>query len=68
VLLGVMENVFTDLIADAQEKGLLTTTEKPEILGKYLINLWNGINVTRRMYPGGLQLKEVIDLNLQILR
>lgn len=67
-LLIIMESVFTDLIRDAQEKGLLTTREKPEILGKYLINLWNGINVTRRMYPGNQELKEMVKLNLQILK
>lgn len=67
-LLAIMENAFTDLIKDAQEKGLLTSKETPEMLGKYLINLWNGINVTRRMYPGNQDLKTMINLNLQILK
>ena len=66
-LLNDTEKIFTAIVDQAQKQGLLKTTENPEILGRYLINLWNGLNITRRMYPKSDELKDVIRLNLKIL-
>jgi TetR/AcrR family transcriptional repressor of nem operon len=66
-LLKEIEAVFCEAIRKAQVSGFLKTTQSPELLGRYLINLWNGINVTRRMYgPDGFT-KEMIEMNLKVL-
>jgi TetR/AcrR family transcriptional repressor of nem operon len=66
-LLGSVERIFTDVIRKAQEEKRLKNKAKPEVLGKYLINLWNGVNVTRRSNPGYEHLKEVLEMSLQVL-
>jgi len=66
-LLIRMERIFTDVIRKAQEENRIQKSSSPEVMGKYLINLWNGINVTRRMYPNDNSLKNVVLLNLQML-
>jgi TetR/AcrR family transcriptional repressor of nem operon len=66
-LLVQMEGIFTDVVRQAQAANVLATKEKPEIVGRHLINLWNGVNVTRRMYPSDPGLKAVLRMNLQIL-
>lgn len=66
-LMAGLEEIFTETLRDAQTKKLLRNKTKPEILGRYLLNLWNGINITRRMYPKDASLKEEIMLSLNIL-
>jgi len=66
-LLGSVEGIFTDVIRKAQEEKKLKNKAKPEVLGKYLINLWNGVNVTRRSNPGYEHLREVLEMSLQVL-
>jgi TetR/AcrR family transcriptional repressor of nem operon len=67
-LLARMEVIFAKTIRKAQKKKQLKTKADPELLGRYLLNLWNGLNVTRRMYPMDPALKEVIELSLQVLK
>ena len=66
-LLGSVEGIFTDVIRKAQEEKRLKNKAKPEVLGKYLINLWNGVNVTRRSNSGYEHLREVLEMSLQVL-
>ncbi|QEH43028.1 TetR/AcrR family transcriptional regulator [Chitinophaga sp. XS-30] len=66
-LLGVLEDHFLDIIRQAQQEGKLKTKEKPETLARHLINLWNGINITRRMHPSDPGLEAMIQLNLSVL-
>ncbi|MCF6407094.1 TetR/AcrR family transcriptional regulator [Chitinophaga filiformis] len=66
-LLASVEGIFTDVIRKAQEEKRLKNKAKPEVLGKYLINLWNGVNVTRRSNPGYEHLREVLEMSLQVL-
>lgn len=66
-LLSKLEKSFENIIRDAQERKLLKTNESPEILARHLINLWNGIHITQRMYPTDDKTQEMIALNLQIL-
>ena len=66
-LLKEIETVFCEAIQKSQVSGFLRNTQSPELLGRYLINLWNGINVTRRMYGRDGFTKEMIELNLKVL-
>ncbi|HEY4147665.1 MAG TPA: TetR/AcrR family transcriptional regulator [Chitinophagaceae bacterium] len=67
-LLQVLEKVFTDVIREAQKNKQLLTKEKPELIARSLITLWSGINITRRMYPDARQLKQLIALQLDVLK
>ncbi|QZT37989.1 TetR/AcrR family transcriptional regulator [Halosquirtibacter xylanolyticus] len=63
-----MEKLFQIYLAKAQERGQWTPDGNPEWTAKYLINLWNGLNITRRLYDSKEQLIQLIDMNLQILK
>jgi TetR/AcrR family transcriptional regulator, transcriptional repressor for nem operon len=66
-LLQRLEERFQGIIRQAQESRLLKTREAPDMLARHLINLWNGINVTRRMHSADERLRQVIALNLRVL-
>lgn len=66
-ILKEVEEMFTHEIEKAQKKGTLKNQTNPTILGRYLITLWNGLNVTRRMYPDNKILKEQIEMQLEII-
>lgn len=66
-ILKEVEAMFTATIADSQKNGTIKNQTDPAILGRYLITLWNGINVTRRMYPDNTILAKQIDMQLEIL-
>lgn len=60
------ESILEKNIRRAQESGQLKNQEAATLLAKYLINFWNGINISRRVYTNKEELKELIDLNLII--
>lgn len=66
-LLTETEQQFVALIRQAQEKKQMHSTENPEVLGRYLINLWNGLNVTRRMHATDATLQQMLELSLKVL-
>jgi len=67
VILKEVEQLYTKAIRRAQKNGTLKNQTDPVVLGRYLITLWNGINVTRRMYPDNKILLKQIDMQLEIL-
>lgn len=66
-ILQEVEQMFTATIRKAQKNGTVKNQTDPVILGRYLITLWNGLNVTRRMYPDQKALRKLIDLQLAII-
>jgi len=66
--LKAMELLFLKYLREAKKAGDLKSKEKPEDLARYLLNLWNGINITRRMYPRKEMLEPVIRLQLAVLQ
>lgn len=66
-LLSKLKNSFEKGLATAIEKGTLDRKKSPSLIAMYLINLWNGVNVSFRMYPENKEIKEMISLSLQIL-
>ncbi|NME66624.1 TetR/AcrR family transcriptional regulator [Flammeovirga aprica] len=61
------ESILQSTLQRAQTEGLITSTHSPALLSRHLINFWNGINVTRRVYAEKDELKELIDLNLSFI-
>jgi TetR/AcrR family transcriptional repressor of nem operon len=67
-ILKETEQFYTETIRMAQANGQLKNQTDAAILGRYLITLWNGLNVTRRMYPDKLILKYLIEMQLKIIQ
>ena len=60
-----MEKLFHKELAKAQKEGQLNSSIQPALLAKYLLNLWNGLNITRRIYSEK-ELEKLVELNLQL--
>ena len=60
-----MEKLFYKELSKAQKAGQLTSAIQPALLAKHLLNLWNGINITRRLYSEK-ELEKLVELNLQL--
>jgi Transcriptional regulator len=63
-----MEQLFTRQIAKAQQNGQLKTKEDAATIARYLVTQWNGLNITRRMYPDAAHLAPLIELQLSVLK
>lgn len=66
-ILKEVEEMFTQTIQKEKNKGNLKSTTDPEILGRYLITFWCGLNTLRRMYPDKKILKEQIEMQLAVI-
>lgn len=66
-ILKEVEEFYIRTIAKAQEKGTIKNQTDPVILGRYLITLWSGLNVLRRMYPDEAVLRKQIEMQLEII-
>lgn len=66
-ILKDVENMFTLAIQRGQQDGSVKNQTDPVVLGRYLITLWNGLNVTRRIYPDNAILKKQIEMQLEII-
>ncbi|QHS63993.1 TetR family transcriptional regulator [Chitinophaga agri] len=66
-ILKEVEKMFALAIKQAQETGEIRNSASPELLARYLITVWNGLNVTRRMYPSNKSLQQLIEMQLSVL-
>lgn len=66
-ILKEVEQMYTRAIRKAQKNGTMKNQADAAMLGRYLITLWNGLNVTRRMYPNQKILRQQIELQLEII-
>lgn len=66
-ILKDVEKMFTAAIEKGQQEGRIKNQTNPVILGRYLITCWNGLNVTRRMYPDYQILQKQIEMQLDII-
>ena len=61
------EQRFLEVVREEQAYGRIKSTEAPEVIAKHLMNLWNGMNVSKRMANDISTLRKVVELNLKIL-
>lgn len=66
-ILKEVEEMYTENIRKAQEKGEIKNQTDASILGKYLITFWCGLNTLRRMYPDKKILFQQIEMQLAVL-
>ena len=67
LMLKQLEDLFFTVIRQGQASGQLTTPTDARLLAQHLLTLWNGLSITRRLYPDNAQLRQLIDLQLAIL-
>jgi TetR/AcrR family transcriptional repressor of nem operon len=65
--LQLIGKAFTDALKRAKKAGTLTSSQSPEVLGLYLLNLWNGIHLTKMVEKDTAKLREMLKVNLSIL-
>jgi len=66
-ILKETEQLYTLIVSAEQYKGRITSGMPAEMIGKYLITFWCGINSLRRIYPDRNILKKQIEIHLKIL-
>lgn len=66
-LLKRLQAGFEKALELAQNEGRFNAQKSSKLISLHLLNLWNGINVTQRMDFTPKQLKDMLDLNLQVL-
>ena len=66
-LLSKLKDGFEKALEKAQQLGKFDANKSPKMVALFLINLWNGINVTQRMYPQPKEVEQVLKMNLQVL-
>ena len=66
-VLKEVEEMYTESIRKAQEKGEIKNQTDASILGKYLITFWCGLNTLRRMYPDKEILSQQIEMQLAVI-
>ena len=66
-ILKAVEDMFTEAIKQAQQKGSIKNQTDPRILGKYLITFWCGLNTLRRIYPDKKILSQQIEMQLAVI-
>lgn len=66
-ILKEVEKMFAWAVQKAKESGEINNPSSPELLARYLVTVWNGLNVTRRMYPHTQSLQKLIELQLSVL-
>lgn len=67
-ILRDVEQMFSGVIAKEQLKGNFRNPLSAEVLGRYLLTFWCGLNTLRRIYPDPKILAEQIEMQLDILR
>lgn len=62
-----VEELFKSELERGVKAGYLIRSMEPVVMAKYLVNLWNGLSVSRRMY-NRKDLEKLVTLNLKILK
>lgn len=66
--LRTLEEIFYKQIKSSQETGELKTKTDAKLLARYLLNLWNGINITRRVHPNKQSLLSLVEFQFEIMK
>jgi TetR/AcrR family transcriptional repressor of nem operon len=59
------EQIFYKYIKLGQQNGRIKSKEDAHLLARHLINLWNGLNITRRMYSNAKDLLPLVKMQLK---
>ena len=62
-----LEAIFLEALLRGKKQGLLQSALPPPLLARVLLCNWNGLGITRRIYPDNESLSELIEAQLKIL-
>ncbi len=62
-----LEQYFKECLDKAQRLNQLSHEVDTSIAARYLLSVWNGIQVTRRIYPSRKMLEPLLRISLQII-
>ena len=62
-----LESILFGVISRAQKAGRIMNKTDPKLLARFYLNMWNGLNITRRIYPDKQTLSPLISLQLELL-
>ncbi|MGN7720555.1 TetR/AcrR family transcriptional regulator [Chitinophaga sp. 22620] len=62
-----VETIYLQYIKKGVKEGYITTRTSPETLAKFLVNMWNGMSISRRIY-GRKELEKLVELQLDVLQ
>lgn len=62
-----LEGLFLTALLRGKEQGKLKSKLEPALLARLLLNNWNGLGITRRIYPDNDSLSAIIEMQLKIL-
>jgi TetR/AcrR family transcriptional repressor of nem operon len=62
-----VETIYLQYIKKGVKEGYITTRTSPETLAKFLVNMWNGMSISRRIY-GRKELERLVELQLDVLQ
>lgn len=65
--LVTLEKIFKEGLEKARNLRQIPGGMDTALTARYLINVWNGINVTRRMYPHRKELEPLLKMSLNML-
>lgn len=63
--LETFEQLFYKYIKRGKQTGRIKSQEDARLLARHLINLWNGLNITRRMYANAKDLLPLVEMQLK---
>ena len=63
-----LEGIFHKYIRIGQQTGKIKSGEDARVLARHLVTLWNGLNITRRMYPHAKDLAPLIEMQLKAIQ
>lgn len=62
-----LEGLFLEALLRGKKQGLLKSKLEPALLARMLLSNWNGLGITRRIYPDNEFLATLIETQLRIL-
>jgi TetR/AcrR family transcriptional repressor of nem operon len=62
-----LEGLFLKALLRGKQQGTLGSKTDPALLARLLLNNWNGLGITRRIYPDNESLSALIETQLKIL-
>lgn len=62
-----LEDLFYEYVEKGKQQRELKTKEDSRKIARYLVTLWNGLNITRRMYPTAEALEPLVKMQLSVL-
>ncbi|WP_109694211.1 TetR/AcrR family transcriptional regulator [Chitinophaga deserti] len=62
-----VEGIYLKYLRKGVKNGQIRKEASPELMAKFLLNMWNGMSISRRMYSRKA-LEELVEMQLQLLK